>query len=523
MSEARNPGPAIGEQQRRWILAALMLTMALAAMDTTIVSTAIPQVVDELGGFALFTWVFSVYLLAQTITIPIYGNLADMFGRKPVLVAGTLIFLAGSAACALAWDMLSLIVFRTLQGLGAGSIMATVNTLAGDLYAVRDRARIQGWLSSVWGMAAVVGPLIGGALAEHASWRWVFLINLPIGALSLALLARFLHEAPQYRQHRIDYAGAGLIMATSCVLLFALLQGGQAWAWGSALSIGLFAATGLLAVLTMQVERRAAEPILPAWLWREPVLTGSNLAMLGMGVVMMGPIVYLPTFGQSVLGIGAIAAGLMLATMSIGWPIASALSGPAYLRFGFRNAGIGGALLVIAAALGFLALPAPAPAGWVAADQLLLGAGFGLLSTPLLVGVQSSVGWARRGTVTGANMFARFLGQTLGAALFGAIFNGSLRTRLGAAPGPLAPELPARVDGVIDALYGGGLSAPAARYLREAISAATTQVYIGVLAVAVLSLLAVFIIPSVFPLVEDDGPEAGGSGGGADGSSGRGG
>lgn len=520
MSQADDTRPAIDEQRRRWILVALMLTMALAAMDTTIVSTAIPQVVDDLGGFALFTWVFSVYLLAQTITIPIYGNLADMFGRKPVLVAGTLIFLAGSAACALAWDMVSLIVFRTLQGLGAGSIMATVNTLAGDLYAVRDRARIQGWLSSVWGMAAVAGPLLGGALAEHASWRWVFLINLPIGALSLALLARYLHETPQYQQHRIDYAGAALIMATSCVLIFALLQGGQAWAWSSPLSIGLFVAAGMLAVLAVQVERRAAEPILPAWLWRDPVLAGSNLAMLAMGVVMMGPIVYLPTFGQSVLGLGAIAAGLMLATMSIGWPIASALSGPAYLRFGFRNAGIGGVLLMIAAALGFLALSAPAPAGWVAADQMLLGAGFGLLSTPLLVGVQSCVGWARRGTVTGANMFARFLGQTLGAALFGAIFNGAMRNRLAGAPAALEAELPARVDGVIDALYGGGLSAPATHYLREAISGATTQVYIGVLVVAVLSLLAVFIIPSVFPLVEDDGPEAGGNSG-EDGSSGQ--
>lgn len=504
--QQNTPTPQIiSTQQRRWILAALMLTMGLAAMDTTIVSTAIPQVVDELGGFALFTWIFSVYLLAQTVTIPIYGNLADMFGRKPVLIIGTLIFLVGSVACAVAWDMVSLIVFRTFQGLGAGSIMATVNTLAGDLYAVRERARVQGWLSSVWGMAAVLGPLLGGALAEHASWRWVFLINLPIGALSLGLLAHFLKEVPQHKEHRIDYAGATLILITSCLLLFALLEGGQAWAWGSSISITLFALSAVLVVVTLQVERRAAEPILPAWLWRDPVLAGSNLAMLAMGIVMMGPIVYLPTFGQSVLGLGAIAAGLMLATMSIGWPIASSLSGPVYMRVGFRDAGIGGALLMIAAALGFLLMPAPAPAWWVALDQVLLGAGFGLLSTPLLVGVQSTVGWDRRGTVTGANMFARFLGQTLGAAFFGAIFNGSMRNRLVDAPENLATELPQRVDGVIDALYGGLLSLPGMDYLKGAISDATTQVYIGVLAVSVLTLLALFMTPRHFPIVDDDG------------------
>ncbi|MGP1667462.1 MAG: MFS transporter, partial [Rhodanobacter sp.] len=209
--------------QRRWILAALMLTMMLAAMDTTIVSTAIPQIVGDLGGFGLFTWVFSIYLLAQTVTIPIYGKLADLFGRKPVLVIGTVIFLIGSAASALAWNMVTLIVFRGLQGLGAGSIMATVNTLAGDLYSVRERARIQGWLSSVWGVAAVAGPTLGGAFAQYTSWRWIFLINLPLGVVAIALIARFLHEQPRHQRHRIDYLGASLMLFAGGALILALL------------------------------------------------------------------------------------------------------------------------------------------------------------------------------------------------------------------------------------------------------------------------------------------------------------
>jgi MFS family permease len=350
-------------RQRRWILAALMMTMMLAAMDTTIVSTAIPQIVGDLGGFALFSWVFSIYLLAQTVTIPIYGKLADAFGRKPVLTVGTLIFLGGSVSSAFAWNMPSLIVFRGLQGLGAGSIMATVYTLAGDLYSVRERAYIEGWLSSVWGVAAIVGPTLGGAFAEYASWRWIFLINLPVGAGAQMLLAKYLHETPEHHRHQIDYAGAGLMLCAGSAVIFGVLQGGQAWPWLSVPSGGVFVAAAVLIAATVRAERRAAEPIMPRWLWRHRVLAGANLAMVGMGVVMMGPNTYLPTFGQSVLGLGAIAAGLVLASMSIGWPVASSWSGRLYLRIGFRDTALCGAVLVVLAAAGFLLLPYPVGGG----------------------------------------------------------------------------------------------------------------------------------------------------------------
>ncbi|MGH8820061.1 MAG: MDR family MFS transporter, partial [Rhodoferax sp.] len=368
---ASNPAPDL--RQRRWILAALMLTMMLAAMDTTIVSTAIPQIVDDLGGFALFSWVFSIYLLAQTVTIPIYGKLADMFGRKPVLLVGTLIFLGGSVASALAWNMVALIVFRGLQGLGAGSIMATVNTLAGDLYSVRERARVQGWLSSVWGVASIVGPTLGGAFAEYASWRWIFLINVPIGGLAIVLISRYLHEKVRPHRHRIDYEGATLMLLTVGALLLGLLQGGQAWPWWSSASVGVFGIALLLVGATIWVERRAAEPVMPGWLWRQPVPACSNLAMIGMGLAMMGPNTYLPTFGQSVLGLGAISAGLMLACLSIGWPLASALSGHLYLRIGYRNTALVGAVLSVLATVGFLLLRYPGSVWAVALDQAVLG------------------------------------------------------------------------------------------------------------------------------------------------------
>lgn len=484
-----------------------MCTMMLAAMDTTIVSTAIPQIVGDLGGFAHFSWVFSIYLLAQTVTIPIYGKLADLLGRKPVLMAGTLLFLVGSAASAASWSMFSLIAFRALQGLGAGSIMATVTTLAGDLYPVRERGAVQGWLSSVWGIAAIAGPVIGGAFADYASWRWIFLINLPIGGLALALIGTFLHERFERRQPRIDFAGAGLVLVAVGALIFGLLQGGQNWPWLSSASAAVFAVAAFAAALAVRVERRAAEPVMPGWLWRDRLLGGCNLSMIGMGLVMMAPSTLLPTFSQSVQGLEAIGAGLVLACMSIGWPVASALSARAYMRFGFRDTALAGALLIVLALAAFCVLPEPAPVAGTAATQILLGAGFGLLSTPLLVGEQSVVGWEVRGVVTGANMFSRYLGQSLGAAIVGAIFNNALSARLAAAPTALA--LPRHIDAVVDALHAPGTGPAAQAWLRDAVDAATRHVFAAMTLPALAILLVLLFVPRQFPTRPDRAPQAG--------------
>lgn len=485
---------------RGWILAALMCTMMLAAMDTTIVSTAIPQIAGELGGFALFSWVFSIYLLAQTVTIPIYGKLADLVGRKPVLVVGTLVFLAGSAACAAAWNMPSLIAFRALQGIGAGSIMATVNTLAGDLYPVQQRGVVQGWLSSVWAVAAVAGPVVGGVFVEHASWRWIFLINLPVGLAALALIGVFLHERFERRQPRIDYAGAVLVLLAVGALLVALLEGGQRWPWLSAPSAAAFGVAAIAATLAIRVESRAAEPVMPGWLWRDRLLGGCNVSMIGMGLVMMAPSLLLPTLLQSVQGLDAIAAGLVLACMSIGWPLASALSARVYMRIGFRDAALVGTALVIAALLLYAVLPDPLPVIGAVLVQLVLGAGFGLLSTPLLVGEQSVVDWGRRGVVTGANMFSRYLGQSLGAAIVGAIFNATLAGRLAAAPAALGGAVPERIDAVIGVLQAPQTAPAAQAFLREAISLATRKAFVAMLVPALAIALVLLFVPRRFPL-----------------------
>lgn len=273
--------PADGTGSRRAVTAALMLAMGLSALDSTIISTAVPQIVADLGGFSVFSWLFSGYLLAVTVTLPVYGKLSDTFGRKPVLVVGAALFLLGSLLCALAWDMGSLIAFRIVQGLGGGALQGTVQTLAADLYPLKERPKIQSKLSTVWAVSAVAGPGVGGALAAYADWRWIFLINLPLGAAALWLLVRHLHEPAREStgRPRIDWAGALTIFASGGALLMALVQGGVAWDWFSWPSVTLLGTgVALIAVLVL-IERRAAEPIIPGWVWRRRTIAAVNLAL----------------------------------------------------------------------------------------------------------------------------------------------------------------------------------------------------------------------------------------------------
>ncbi len=484
------------------VVTALLLSMALVAMDTTIVATAIPQVVDDLGGFSLIGWVFSIYLLAQTVTIPVYGKLADLYGRKPVLVIGVIVFLVGSALSAAAWNMLSLIVFRGLQGLGAGSIGATVNTVAGDLYRVEERGKIQGLLSSVWGVSAVLGPALGGVFAEYASWRWIFLVNLPVGALALTFLVRDLHERVERRSHRIDYAGATGVLAAAGFVIFGLLQGGQAWDWFSPQSIAVFAAALVAVVVTVRVERRAPEPILPPWLWRRRVNAGSLAATLLSGLMLIGLSTFLPTWAQAVLGLGPVAAGFVLSAMSLGWPLASWFSPRLYMRIGFRDTALLGAVLTTLAAWLFTIADPATPVWHIVLSSAVMGAGLGLVATALLVGLQSTTGWSGRGVMTGAVMFSRFLGQSLGAAIFGAVTNTVLLSWLQSAPPSIAAHVPGRVDGVSDTLLGGHASPQVATYLRDALQASTHAVFAGLLAAGVVSVVVLLLVPRRFETVD---------------------
>ncbi|MEZ0064682.1 EmrB/QacA subfamily drug resistance transporter [Streptacidiphilus sp. MAP12-20] len=499
------PPPPSGARHRL-VVAALMLSMALVALDSACVSTAVPQIVGELGGFSYFSWMFSGYLLAVTVTLPIYGKLADARGRKPVLLIGSSVFLFGSLLCAGAWSMGALIVFRLVQGLGGGAIQGTVQTLAADLYPLERRPRIQAAMSTVWAVSAVLGPALGGVLASYANWRWIFLINLPVGAIALLLLKRNLHEAQAEQQPRtrIDWLGAAGLFLTTSLLLFALVQGGVAWAWLSAPSLSVFAACAALGLGTFWVERRAAEPIMPGWVWRRRVIAGVNLALGFLGMLMIAPMVFLPTYAQSVLGLAPVAAGFVLSVWTISWPISAALSNRVYRRIGFRNTALIGATIGTALLLAFPLLPYRGAAWQPALLMLLLGGGLGLFQLPLIIGVQSSVPWHERGTATASVLFCRQVGQSVGGVLFAVIANTTLTSWLRDAPRGLRGSLPQGLDQIAGALlHGGSLSRAGTDYLRHALAAAVNHVYLGAAVAAALSVIVLATVtPKRFPLAE---------------------
>lgn len=477
--------------KRGWILAALMLTMTLAAMDITIVSTVIPQIVSDLGGFNKFTWVFSIYLLAQTVTIPLYGKLSDLYGRKRILIFGIIVFLIGSATSAAAWNITALIAFRGIQGLGAGSIMATVNTIAGDIYSVKERARIQGYLSSIWGISAILGPALGGALAEYVNWRWIFIINLPFGALAIVFLVLFLKEKIEKHKTKVDVKGAVLILITLSAFLIFLLEGGQNWPWFSWQNLFFLLAIILLAIWTYKVEKNTSNAIMPLSLWKNKTLAYTSLGMAGMGIVMMGPETFLPTFTQASLGLGVIASGFVLASMSIGWPTASSLSGRLYLRIGFRETSLIGASVVFLSCVGFLLIPRPQPIYLLVINQITLGAGFGLLSTPSLVGPQSMVPWRQRGMVTSGIVFSRNLGQSIGTAIFGAVFNNSLNRQIKDFSGDTSFS----THNIMQILQNPEIPGATKEFLRSAINSSMRNIYVALVLFAVCTFFFIYKVP----------------------------
>ncbi|PRB35096.1 MFS transporter [Arthrobacter sp. MYb23] len=465
MSTATDEG--VGFRSRRGpILIALMLATGLVAIDATIVATAVPSIVADIGGFASFPWLFSAYLLAQAVSVPVYAKLSDVVGRKPMILGGIGLFLLGSILCGLAWSMPALIAFRVLQGLGAGAVQPVAITIAGDIYTLAERAKVQGYLASVWAVSSVVGPTLGGVFASLGIWRWIFLINIPLCLLAGWMLLRTFHENVERTKHRIDYLGAGLLTVSLSLLILGALQGGQAWAWDSAISIYVFTGGALLFVAFLLVERKAAEPILPPWVVSRRLLATTAMISFGVGAVMLGLTTYVPTFLEGSLKTSPLLAGLALAALTIGWPISASQAGRFYLRIGFRNtAMIGISITVIGAAV--LALTASTPnILLVAVACFIVGLGLGLVATPSLIAAQTSVEWNERGVVTGTNLFARSIGSSIGVAVFGAIAN---------------------------AIYASG---PSGGPDPQTTTLASSAVFLAVLVSAVLTVVAVLVMPA---------------------------
>ena len=442
--------------ERGPILLAVMLSVGLVAIDATILATAVPSIVDDLGGFTQFPWLFSIYLLAQAVSVPIYGKLADQRGRKPIMLLGVGLFVLGSVLCGFAWSMPALIAFRLVQGLGAGAIQPIGMTIVGDIYTVAERAKVQGYIASVWGISSFVGPTLGGVFSDFISWRWIFFVNIPLGiAAAWVLVRRFEEKVADKTSHRIDYSGAVLLAVGGSLLLLGLLEGGVMWVWDSPASIAILATAVVLLVGFVFVERRAAEPILPLWVLRQRVLNSANSAALLIGLLMIGLSTYVPLFAQSVLGTSALVAGFALAAMTLGWPIAASFAGRIYLRVGFRTTMLMGSLIVVLGSGVLLTVGSGSSVLHLAAACFVIGVGLGFSASPSVVAAQSSVEWQTRGVVTGANMFARSVGSAVGVAVFGAVANGVVAARLGDDHADLE-KVPAEVlaPAVHDVYYG---------------------------------------------------------------------
>lgn len=497
---------------RTLVVVGLMLSSALAAMDSTIVATAIPSIVRDLGGFAVFPWLFSIYLLIQAVTIPIYGKLADVYGRKPVLLVGVSIFLLGSVLSGLSWNMTALIVFRGLQGVGAGAILPITATVIADIFSIEERARMQGYVASVWGVSSVIGPTIGGLIVQYSSWHWIFYINLPVGAAALFMIITHLREQVAPRHHRIDVLGAGLLATGVGLWVLGLLEGGVAWGWTSNRSMITFALGTVLLVGFVLQERRAEEPMLPMWVFGDRMLLAANLGSLMVGVLSSGISAFLPTFVQGYLGATPLVAGLTLGAMTVGWPLAASLAGVVYLRTGFRRSAIAGAVLTLVGASLFAHLGPHATSAQTAAASFVTGLGLGLGATTLLVGIQSVVVWERRGVVTGANLFTRMLGSTVGVAAFGSILNGSLSTWLARTPASLRGHIPTTL-GATSFVLGKtpGVSPQAVAFIRQGLYVGVHRMFLATAGAGLLLLLFTLMVPRRLSslALEDDAPGPG--------------
>jgi MFS family permease len=470
---------------RPLVLVAVMAANFMVAIEATIVSTAMPQIVGQLGGLPLYSWVFAAFLLSQTATTVVFGKLSDLVGRKLVMLVGIAAFLVGSILCGFAWSMPSLIVFRLVQGIGAGAVQPTAMTIVGDLYSPHERGKIQGWLASVWAVSAILGPLAGGLIIQYFSWAWIFWMNLPIGVLAAAGFWAFLHEKSVRGRGRIDHLSAGIFtvaIAAIMVDLTALSTSGR-------FEIGLTTLVAVVAVVLFVLqERRSPEPMISLELWGRRPIAAANGASLLAGMVMIGLTTFLPMFVQGVMQQSALIGGFALSAMVLGWPIGATVG----VRVGLRRFGVRamlrvGGVLIPLGSLVFLVLNGESSPIVAGVGSLVVGVGMGLSSSASIVLIQEIVDWSERGSVTASYLFARSLGSTFGATVFGAVLNfGLLRS---GHVGATSEQLRQLLEQGSEAIGEPGL--------RAALEQSLHLTFASMFAVSLMVAGAMFLVPKV--------------------------